>query len=250
MAQVINGEIVGRVGNMTYYQQNGKTIVRASRNTKNKRKTAGQFRQMMEFRNRNLLWKVMKQTEHVYFEGKCPSAQRQFLSVNSNLPHVYIPKQIIWSAAALLQPNMVVSDGPLPSFAYQFGEFQGEPALLTTLAETDAKQGQLLLYVFQQVEKNSTPSINTKVIDLSLATDDVKVTFSDDQLVLTSTMFTDSMSGFALVRIVNGHASRQTLITRCTYYERFTTDEALMIAAESYGIVKEYGIDWKVTLRK
>ena len=31
------------------------------------------------------------------------------------------------------------------------------------------------------------------------------------------------------------HASRQRVVTRCTYYERYTTEEALQAAAKSYG---------------
>jgi hypothetical protein len=42
------------------------------------------------------------------------------------------------------------------------------------------------------------------------------------------------MLGFALVRLKDGHASRQHVVTRCTYYERYTTEEALQAAAKSY----------------
>jgi hypothetical protein len=43
------------------------------------------------------------------------------------------------------------------------------------------------------------------------------------------------MLGFALVRLKDGHASRQRVVTRCTYYERYTTEEAIQAAAKSYG---------------
>jgi hypothetical protein len=42
------------------------------------------------------------------------------------------------------------------------------------------------------------------------------------------------MLGFALVRLKDGHASRQHVVTRCNYYERYTTEEALQAAAKSY----------------
>ena len=32
-----------------------------------------------------------------------------------------------------------------------------------------------------------------------------------------------------------GLASRQRVVTNCTYYERYTTEEALQAAAKSYG---------------
>ena len=42
------------------------------------------------------------------------------------------------------------------------------------------------------------------------------------------------MLGFGLVRVIDGHASSQRVVTRCTYYERYTTEEALQLAAKSY----------------
>jgi len=33
----------------------------------------------------------------------------------------------------------------------------------------------------------------------------------------------------------DSHTSRQRVVTRCTYYERYTTEEALQAAAKSYG---------------
>ena len=57
----------------------------------------------------------------------------------------------------------------------------------------------------------------------------------DGTLVLVGDRFGDPMQGFALVRIQEGHVSSQHVITRCNYYERYTTEEALLSAAESYG---------------
>ncbi len=34
---------------------------------------------------------------------------------------------------------------------------------------------------------------------------------------------------------LDGHVSSQRVITNCTYYQRFTTEEAIMAAASSYG---------------
>ena len=53
-------------------------------------------------------------------------------------------------------------------------------------------------------------------------------------VVLTDERFADTMKGFALVHVINGHASHQRIVTNCTYYERFTTEEALQAAAKSY----------------
>ena len=43
------------------------------------------------------------------------------------------------------------------------------------------------------------------------------------------------MKGWALVRMDGDRCSSQGIVTRCTYYERFTTEEAMQKAAESYG---------------
>ena len=53
-------------------------------------------------------------------------------------------------------------------------------------------------------------------------------------LALIGDLFADPMFGFALVRILDGHVSSQRVVTRCTYFERYTTEEALQAAAKSY----------------
>lgn len=65
------------------------------------------------------------------------------------------------------------------------------------------------------------------------------VTTADDCLALLGERFADPMKGFALVRVVDGHTSQQRIVTRCTYYQRFTTEEALQAAAKSYRGVNE-----------
>jgi len=54
-------------------------------------------------------------------------------------------------------------------------------------------------------------------------------------LALVGERFADPMMGFGLVRVEDGHASTQRVVTRCTYYERYTTEEAIQAAAKSYG---------------
>ena len=43
------------------------------------------------------------------------------------------------------------------------------------------------------------------------------------------------MKGWALVRMNSDRCSTQVLVTRCRYYEQYTSDEALLATAESYG---------------
>ena len=69
-------------------------------------------------------------------------------------------------------------------------------------------------------------------------------------LALTGEEFADTMKGWALVRVVpsttdeggrtfSGRCSTQSLVTRCTHYQQYTTDEALSAAAKTYGGLTE-----------
>ena len=40
------------------------------------------------------------------------------------------------------------------------------------------------------------------------------------------------MKGWALVRVMNNRCSTQGIVTRCTYYQQYTTEEALETALE------------------
>jgi hypothetical protein len=57
----------------------------------------------------------------------------------------------------------------------------------------------------------------------------------DGCLALVDNDFSNEMKGWALVRMNGDRCSSQRIVTRCTYYEQFTTEEALQKAAESYG---------------
>jgi hypothetical protein len=61
----------------------------------------------------------------------------------------------------------------------------------------------------------------------------------DGHLALVGNVFLDAMMGWALVRISGEGCSSQTVATRCTLYELYTTEEALARAAESYGGLTE-----------
>ena len=61
----------------------------------------------------------------------------------------------------------------------------------------------------------------------------------DGLMALTGSMFADTSTGWALVHIRGEKCSSQTVVTHCTLYEQYTSEEALMIAAESYGGLTE-----------
>ena len=65
------------------------------------------------------------------------------------------------------------------------------------------------------------------------------MTVVDGFYVLKDEEFADDMKGRALVDVVNDRCSPQTIVTRCTLYQQYTTEEALEKAADSYGGLTE-----------
>ena len=58
-------------------------------------------------------------------------------------------------------------------------------------------------------------------------------------LALVGEEFGDEMKGWALVRVSDNRCTPQTIVTRCTLYQQYTTEEALQVAAKSYGGLTE-----------
>ena len=142
---------------------------------------------------------------------------------------------------------MILSYGSLPPVSYQLGEVDGQPALLTDLTKKEAQKCTLLLYVLHQrvVPQQADSGLFQLSIHVeTLAPDDFTLVPSTllspyknakGTLALVGPRFADPMLGFGIVRLQNGHVSRQHVVTRCTYYERFTTEGAIQAAAKSYG---------------
>ena len=169
------------------------------------------------------------------------------MSLNMFSPVPYLEKGHIGSGCSLLLPEMVLSDGPLPAINYQIGDVEGRPALLTDLTKADARKGTLMLYVLKQnvapcgaADEHFWLSITVETV----AADSFVVVPSTlmspykavrGTLALVGDRYGDPMLGFGLVRVKDGLASHQRVVTNCTYYERYTTEEALQSAAKSYG---------------
>ena len=51
--------------------------------------------------------------------------------------------------------------------------------------------------------------------------------------------FADEMKGWALVKVVDDRCSSQSIVTHCTLYQQYTTEDALERAADSYGGLTE-----------
>ena len=249
--------IEGRVGPLTAYVRNGKKYWRVAHNRKTRRLSRKQLAVRERQSHNNALWRALKATEQVYMEGGENTTYSHFMSINMESPIPYFTKQQYHSGLALLLPNMIISDGPLQPVSYQLGEIDSPnispntpvtlPALLTDLTHQEVKKGEYLLYVLQQTV--ITPQgwsdmpylrITVETItpnDFTLVPSTLLSPYKNTKgtLALVGPRFADPMLGFAIVRLKDDHASRQHIVTRCTYYERYTTEEAIQAAAKSYG---------------
>lgn len=238
MAELTNNlfGLIGQLGEMTFYEKNGKTFARPKHIHQPRRLSRSQLAQREKQSHNNKLWSVLKQAKELYFEGGAGPYYR-FMAVNQFSPTVYLTKQQLSSNFALLLPETVVSDGPLPPIEYRLGEHDGSPALLTNLPTKEAEMGKLLLYTLHQrimkyqYEDDAMPWMQIEVEEVNLNETAIN---ENGWVVLKDERFADPMKGFALVRVVDGHVSHQRIVTHCTYYERFTTEEALLAAAKSY----------------
>lgn len=239
-------DMEGRLGGFTVYVRDGKTFVRPTHIHQPRRLSREQLLIRERQSHNNVLWRALKRSGRVYFENdKAP--YYRFMSVNTFSPVPYLRKQHYYSNNALLLPEMVVSDGPLPTIAYQLGEVDGQPALMTDLTRTKAAKMTLLLYVLKQmvvhgqngddmfslqitVEEITAKGFASVPSTLASPYKDVHGT-----LALVGERYADPTLGFALVQIMDGMASHQRVVTLCEYYKNYTTEDALQAAAKSYG---------------
>ena len=239
--------IEGHLEGLSIYKKNGKTIVRPAHNRRKPRRMSHkQFALRQRLTHNNALWRALAATKMVFFEGGSSPCHR-FRSINMDCPIVYLTKLMRLNYSSLLLPNMVISDGPLPPINYQLGDVDDQPALLTDLTKTEARKYTLLLYVLEQrvfLQQFGSDHFQLSIHVESLSPDDfVNVPSTllspykniKGTLALVGDRFADPMLGFGLVRIMDGHASSQRVVTNCIYYEQFTTEEALLTAAKSYG---------------
>ena len=236
----------GRVGGLTTFVKHGKKYVRKASSHQPRRLTRKQLALREQLGHNNALWRALKKTKYTFFEG-ADTAYNRFMAINRESPIPYLLKRQYHSRNALLLPNMFISDGPLQPINYQLDEVNGQPALFTDLTKQSAHKGTLLLYVLKQEvfpfyedEDLFRLEIMVETItpdQFTLVPSTLLTPFKDvnGTLALVGERFGDPMMGFGLVRVEDGHASTQRVVTRCTYYERYTTEEAIQAAAKSYG---------------
>ncbi len=233
MARVLDNQIdmVGQLGGLTLYQRNGKTFVRLKHINQPRRLTRKQLAQREQLAHNNALWRVLKKAKAERFEGGAGPYYR-FMAINHQSPTVYLTKRQLAASCTLLLPQMAVSDGPLPPVGYRLGEIEGTAALLTDLPMDMYGRERLLLYELCQTEGgNGVHRVSLRVTEVQ--PNDVQE--ADGCMALINTAFADERKGWALVREKEGHVSTQRVVTRCSLYEMYTTEEALQAAAESYG---------------
>ena len=226
-----------KVGVTTYVKQ-GQVITRVSNSDERRSNTLGQFNQRQKMRHTTALWKMMKYgcKEMMFTQRK--TAYQNFASLANRLPTVFV-ERIHMTEASFLMPGIPVSDGKLPTVKQELGEVDGVPALKTDLKAGEWPSNErLLLYTGVQEIDSLTSRVRFSMKEISRA----DMTVVDGHLALVGEDFDDDMKGWALVRVVNDRCSSQTIVTRCTLYQQYTTEEALEKAAESYGGLTMLGI--------
>lgn len=217
------------MGGMTFYKRQGQVVGRISESNERRSNTLPQFKQRQKMRHTQALWKMLKFCETMFTERG--NVYQNFASLANRLPVVYVDK-ILMEQASFLMPGIPVSDGILPALQQELSEVNGVHALMTGLKYGEQYEHEKLwLYTAEQEIEGSTPRVRFSKRDVSRQ--DMNIV--DGQLALVGEEFADDMKGWALVRVSENRCSPQIIITRCTLYQQYTTEEALQAAAKSYG---------------
>ena len=224
-----------RIAGMTFYLRNGQVVGRASLTHEKRSNTLPQFIQRQKMRHTTALWKMLRFCDVMFTERR--TAYQNFASLANQLPAVYVPDDGTMNQASFLMPGIPMSDGILPTVKQELGEVNGTPALLTDLKESDrTHHATLRLYTaVQTLENEVLPRVRFSMREVSWW----DMTVVDGYLALVGEEFADKMKGWALVKVIDDRCSSQTIVTHCTVYQQYTTEEALETAADSYGGLTE-----------
>ena len=218
-----------RVGGVTFYRRQGQVIGRVSESMEKRSNTLPQFKQRQRMRHTMALWKMLRFCETMFTERG--NAYQNFASLANRLPVVYA-ERLQMEQASFLMPGIPVSDGPLPTLQQELGEVDGVPALMTGLKTGERHfREKLWLYTAEQKIEGPLPRVRFNMREVSMH----ELTVVDGQFAFINEGFADDMKGWALVRVIDNRCSPQTIVTHCTLYEQYTTEEALQAAAKSYG---------------
>ena len=221
MKPIAGMQIIGKIPTLgvTNYIRNGSVVTRKSNSDGRRSNSRKQFIQRQRMRHSMALWKELAHCQPMFTEGK--THYLGFISLANRLPVVFIPKRGPLSGATLLMPDIPVD---------------GTPALITSLKANNRRPFErFLLYTAEQhYAYNDCPVVGFQVREVKYN----ELTEMEGCLALVDNVFADEMKGWALVHIIGQRCSSQGIVTRCTYYEQFTTEEALQNAAKSYGGLK------------
>ena len=216
-----------RTSGVTVYMKQGRLITRSSNSYEKRSNTLPQFIQRQKMRHSVQLWKMLKFCETMFTQR--PTAYNNFMSLANRMPVVFVERLI--DQASFLMPGIPVSDGTLPTVLQQLGEVDSTPALITDLRSGEYLfHEKLWLYTAEQ-KMEGVPRVRFSKRDVSRS----EMTVVDGHLALVDEEFSDEMKGWALVRVIDDRCSPETIVTRCTLYEQYMTDEALQKAVKSYG---------------
>lgn len=229
----INGlTITGRLkkSGITIYFRNGKSVARTATSLQPKRRTRKQFIARQQMLHSTRLWGFLKWAGTPMFPA-LPTAYARFLSLMHRTEVVFLPQNGRLDGATMLLPDIPLSEGSLPTVKQHLGEVEGSPALVTNLTRDNLRRGdKLILYTLTQ-DITAKPKVYFKRREVVPD----EMTETADGLALISDEFADVMKGWALILTHQERCSTQTVVTRCSYYKQFTTEEALQEAAASYG---------------
>ena len=229
------GGYIGRMPSLgiTTYIRNGSVVTRIS-TSEGRSNTLKQFMQRQRMRHSIALWKKLAPCGPLFTQGK--TAYHCFLSLANQLPVVYLPKNKAEIEGSLLMPDIPVSDGTLRPMPQTFGEGAGTHALITDRKINDIQPYEVfLLYTAeQQFHHEDCPEVSFKVREVKMD----EFNEVNGCLALVGNDFANEMKGWALVRMKGRNCSSQGIVTRCKVYEQYTTEEALQLAAKSYGGLK------------
>lgn len=224
--------ITGRLKNsgITVYFRNGKAVARTAKSMQPKRRTRKQFVARQQMLHSTRLWTFLKCAGPPMFPAQ-PTAYNRFLSLMRRTEVVFLPQRGQLHGATMLLPEMPVSEGLMPTVKQDLGEVDGSTALITNLSRNSLRKGdKLILYTLtQNIQWIPRVFFSRREVTPN------EMTETAEGLALVGDEFADDMKGWALVHVHGKRCSTQTAVTHCTYYMQFTTEEALLTAAASYG---------------
>lgn len=224
--------LIGRLpqSGITVYEKQGKTIVRTAHNSsKPRRCTLKQFIQRQRMRHSVALWHALSLCETMFTEHQ--SAYSGFVALANRLPAVFVDKNDAYNYASFLMPDIPVCEGKLLTVKQRLGEVDGVAALIADLTKKDLSHSlKLWLYSAEQRVEYGTPRVYFHFREVK----NNELVETTGSLALVGDEFADDNRGWALVLTDGKRCSTQGIVTRCTLYKQYTTQEALITAAQSH----------------